>query len=420
MYVFTLPDPGEGLIEAEIANWCVREGDQVKVNDIIVEIETAKSLVELPSPVAGVIAKVLVKEGQTVAVGSPIIEIETADAPSDAPTPILVGRGADPESARSSRRRRKRGQTVEAKPEPAPAPAPEPVAEEHERAVTLAKPLVRKLAHELRVALSSVRGTGPHGVIRREDVEAAARRKGRLADAEGPAEWRVPIRGVRKATARNLVASVTEHVTVTEWLDVDVTALVDLVAALKTRDDLNGERVSPLLLVSKAACKALGKYPDLNASWDERHGEIVYHRDVNLGIAADTPRGLMVPNIKAAQRHDLASLAVEMNALVRTARADQLTPADLRGGTFTITNVGVFGVDSGTPIINGDESAILCLGAITRRPWVVGEPGADRIEPRWVMTLALSFDHRLIDGAGGSQFLREVADLLTQPALILI
>ncbi|MDO4784656.1 MAG: dihydrolipoamide acetyltransferase family protein [Propionibacteriaceae bacterium] len=486
-----MPDPGEGLAEAEIIAWRVAEGDRVQVNDILVEVETSKSLVELPSPFAGTVVRLLVAEGATVEVGTAIVEIEDgtpaaqdpapdAEAPAER-TANLVGYG--PKAAATTRRRRRATSGAEEKPpiglvfgadvpghrtdqvivhtpvraEPLGAPLPEPGVPPTESGLVLAggsgpelaKPPVRKYAKDLGVDLTKVTGTGPHGTITRGDVEAAAAfaalgpgratgptapfagrgpesggtapfGPGNAAGGPGGGERRVPIKGVRKVTAENMIRSQRTHVHVTEWVEVDVTATVDLVDQLKARREFAGLRISPLLVYAKAVCLALGRNPDLNASWDDEAAEIVYHGDVNLGIAAATPRGLMVPNIKAAQTLGLLDLCRAINQLVATSREGKLQPGDYAGGTFTITNVGIFGVDGGTPIINGDESAILCMGAINRRPWVVGSGPDERVEPRWVTTLSLSFDHRLIDGEQGSVFLHDVAEVLHQPSLALL
>lgn len=557
MFQFRLPDPGEGLVEAEIVRWLVAAGDSVKVNDIIVEIETSKSIVELPAPVTGVISELLVAEGDTVEVGAPIVTIDdgssdaapspiapsAAEAPlpdngGDVPGPNLVGYG--PSAGGSRRRGRRRagaaagddevtqsvndvyaqgepgrrpddispGRAVKAEahgdplPDPGTAPRGTDIVLAFGSGPTLAKPPVRHLAKLLGVDLDTVSGTGPDGQITRGDVEAAAAlqtlAQGRVmsedeasangqfgqgngpgftggrfgedsigasnysprfaapesggpsaAPGAGPAsgasdpfgdpfgadhsfggsfrtaamggERREPIRGVRKVTAQAMVDSVTTHVHVTEWLQVDVTATMDFVERIKTRREFAGLRVSPLLIHAKAVCLAMEATPVINASWDEEPQEIVYHADVNLGIAAATPRGLMVPNIKGAQRMSLLELTRAVNQLVQVSRDGKLQPADYANGTFTITNVGVFGIDGGTPIINRNESAILCMGAIQRRPWVVdaGLP-TERVEPRWVTTLALSFDHRLIDGEQGSRFLHDVAAVLEDPTLALL
>lgn len=396
---YKLPDAGEGLTDAEIVQWRVAVGDKVQVNTVLVEIETAKSIVELPSPYAGRITALLVDEGAEVEVGTDIVEIddgvdaepsEEADDSDD--TPTLVGYGAV-EQAPRRRRREASAATTD----------------------VLAKPPVRKYARDLGVDLQTADGTGPQGSVTRADVDAT------LAQVSaGAGERREPIKGVRKATAENLVRSVERRVHVTEWLTIDVTQTMDFVERLKKRREFADVRVSPTLVFAKAICLALGRNPSLNASVDEEREEIVYHRDVHLGIAAATPRGLLVPNIKSANQMTLLELARAINELVEVAREGKLQPASQQGGTFTLTNVGVFGVDTGTPIMHGDESGILCMGAIKRRPWVVGEGADERVEPRWVTTLALAFDHRIIDGAEGSKFLTDVGDLLSDPSTALL
>ncbi|WP_297746043.1 dihydrolipoamide acetyltransferase family protein [uncultured Tessaracoccus sp.] len=411
MKTYKLPDAGEGLTDAEIVQWRVAVGDKVQVNTVLVEIETAKSIVELPSPYAGRITALLVDEGAEVEVGTDIVEIddgveaepsevaepsgeaelnEEADDSDD--TPTLVGYGA----VEQAPRRRRRSSSV---------------------ATTdvLAKPPVRKYARDLGVDLNTADASGPQGSVTRADVDAT------LAQVSaGAGERREPIKGVRKATAENLVRSVERRVHVTEWLTIDVTQTMEFVERLKKRREFADVRVSPTLLFAKAICLALGRNPSLNASVDEEREEIVYHRDVHLGIAAATPRGLLVPNIKSANQMTLLELARAINELVGVAREGKLQPASQQGGTFTLTNVGVFGVDTGTPIMHGDESGILCMGAIKRRPWVVGEGADERVEPRWVTTLALAFDHRIIDGAEGSKFLTDVGDLLSDPSTALL
>ncbi|MDI9628212.1 MAG: dihydrolipoamide acetyltransferase family protein [Acidobacteriota bacterium] len=422
MYQFKLPDPGEGLVEAEITQWLVSAGDEVRINDILVEIETAKSLVELPSPVSGRVHKLLAVEGQTVEVGTPIIEIDdgSATANSEEEPKHLVGAGPAPEP--TSRRRpvappADRSATTAAQPV---STAAQPVITVEQPATTavgkvLAKPLVRRLARDLGVALQSIRPTGPGGTVSKSDVEAAAG-LGRVAESVN----RVAIKGVRKATATNVSESIAKHVHVTEFNTIDISESKRLVEVLKARREFAGLHVSPLLIHAKAVCLAMARHPELNASWDADAGEIVYHDEVNLGIAAATPRGLLVPVIKGADKLSLVELCKAINDLVVTARDGKLQPADYAGGTFSITNVGVFGIDTGTPIINGDESAILAMGAIKRKPWVVGSGDDERIEPRWVTTLALSFDHQLIDGEQGSQFLADISTILSAPELALL
>ncbi|MEV0793601.1 dihydrolipoamide acetyltransferase family protein [Kribbella sp. NPDC050459] len=480
---FRLPDVGEGLVEAEIVSWKVKPGDTVKLNDTIVEIETAKSLVELPVPFAGVVTELLVPEGETVPVGTPIISVQTdsaeaAEALADDMVPsvpepeesggrtaVLVGYG--PKTTEAKRRARKPAssagsapaaggttaaatapaahagtavpapQAPAARPAPAavaaapstgaaslPTPAPQaPVAGGNGSVHVLAKPPVRKLAKDLGIDLAAVAPTGPGGVITRADVEAYA-----AAPVEAPAaatyepvvsgreDTRVPVKGVQKVMAQAMVASAFTAPHVTEWITVDVSATMELVERLKSDRAFKDLRVSPLLIVAKAVTLAARRTPIVNAAWDEQAQEIVYKGAVNLGIAAATPRGLIVPNIKGADALTLPDLCRALNDLVATAREGKTQPADQAGGSFTITNVGVFGVDAGTPIINPGEAAILAFGAVRKQPWVVD----DEIVPRWITTLALSFDHRLIDGEKGSTFLADVAGILEDPARALM
>jgi 2-oxoisovalerate dehydrogenase E2 component (dihydrolipoyl transacylase) len=470
---FRLPDVGEGLTEAEILQWVVAVGEEVKVNQVLVEIETAKAAVELPSPFAGVVRELMVETGQTVDVGTPIISIETAEA-EPAPTrnqggpalgaepakekrePVLVGYGV----AQGSTKRRARKAPVDAPaapptavptPTPSPSPAvaalapvvrpPEPEPETTEpddafgpdgadRIRVLAKPLVRKLAKDLGVDLTVIVPGRVDGVITREEVERAAiggSAAARPAAVNGAspaspiADRRVPIKGVRKATAAAMVASAFTSPHVTEFLTLDVTRTVKLVDRLRARPEFADVKVSPLLLVAKALIIALTRHPEVNASWDEAAQEIVIHGAVNLGIAAATPRGLIVPNIKNAGQYSLRELALALGSLTATAREGKTALEDLTGGTVTITNVGVFGVDTGTPILNPGEAAILAFGVIRRQPWVtVSKKGESRIKPRWVTTLAVSFDHRLIDGELGSRFLRDVGRVLEDPVASLM
>ncbi|WP_404351580.1 2-oxo acid dehydrogenase subunit E2 [Phycicoccus jejuensis] len=483
---FKLPDPGEGLTEADIVTWHVAVGDTVKVNDVVVEVETAKSLVELPVPFAGTVSALHVAEGDTVEVGTPIITVDdgvggesapAAPAPAAAQEPaapaapasdgeeigegliggttstgrtaVLVGYGV--KQTEAVRRPRKGAATPapDTSPSPAPvqqstnvstsvrsaaSPAPAPVQEStnvstsvRSQAATgaraLAKPPVRKLAKDLCVDLGSVTPTGDGGVVTRADVEAAASGASQPPAATpdrgaetGTRETRVPVKGVRKMTAQAMVGSAFTAPHVTEWVTVDVTATMELVENLKRDREFRDVKVTPLLVLAKAMCVAVRRNPEINASWDEAAQEIVLKHYVNLGIAAATPRGLVVPNIKDADRMTMRELADAIAGLTATAREGRTQPADMSGGTLTITNVGVFGVDAGTPILNPGESAILAFGSVTRRPWLVGTGADERIEPRWVTTLALSFDHRLVDGELGSRFLADVAALLADPA----
>ena len=470
LHTFRLPDPGEGLVEADIVTWRVAVGDEVKINDILVEVETSKSLVELPTPYAGTVTELLVNEGDTVNVGTPIISIDDGVAETkpaennggEVQVPNLVGYGP---RASTARRRPRRGAVdgpVEAhdqvadtfsthapvsrragdrEPLPAeqdvPTGAPLPGPGESARmpvpsgGAVLAKPPVRKLAKDLGVDLGSLVGTGPGGVITRDDVTAASMRiRAEPVEAmpQAPVEaWRppredvrIPIKGVRKSTAEAMVRSAFSAPHVSVWLDCDVSATMQLVERLKARREFADLRVSPLLIVAKAVCLALTRSPELNSYWDEPAQQIVLKSSINLGIAAATPRGLVVPNIKGADSLSLTELAAALTEVVTTAREGKTQPAEMAGGTFTITNIGIFGVDAGTPILNPGESGILCVGQITRRAWVIGDGSDERIEPRWVTTLSVSFDHRLADGAQGSTFLADVAAILSDPALAIL
>ena len=487
---FNLPDPGEGLVEAEIVEWRVNVGDTVKVNDMVLEVETAKSLVELPIPWAGTVTEVLVEVGQTVDVGTPLIRIDDGTGGDEAPAApaaegaageekqdaILVGYGA--KAGATARRPRKKadGMTlssvpaemttpsggaqteteqiaetpavpeqtvpeprVESPAPPAPTAATAPAGERPK-----AKPPVRKLAKDLGVDLTQVRPTGADGIITRDDVQAHASGGSTQtvaapagAEANGAAtagsaaygtafgsgerEVRIPIKGVRKMTAQAMVGSAFSAPHVTEWITVDVTRTVELVERLKADREFRDVKVTPLLVLAKAMILAIKRNPGVNATWDEQAQEIVQKNYVNLGIAAATPRGLVVPNIKDAHAMTMRELADAIAALTATARDGRTQPAEMSQGTITITNVGVFGVDSGTPIINPGESAILAFGTIRKQPWVVTAPdGTDEIAIRHVTQLALSFDHRLIDGELGSRFLADVAAIMEDPSRALV
>ena len=476
---FRLPDPGEGLVEADIVTWRVAVGDQVKINDILVEIETSKSLVELPSPYEGTVTGLLVSEGDTVDVGVPIIAIDDGlAAPADPTSPAAEEAGGDrvanlvgygPKQTDSRRRPRKGAgsepdtaaaheqvnstfavsdpvsrradereplQPTAAQSLGAPLPQPGPAAAEispPSSGPVLAKPPVRKLARDLGVDLTAVAGSGSGGVITRADVEATAAAAAAPV-AEVPAapsvtpppvyaaaeDQRIPIKGVRKAMAAAMVQSAFTAPHVTVWVETDVTATMDLVQSIRARRDFADVKVSPLLIVAKAVLIALKRNPALNSSWDEAAQEIVFKSGVNLGIAAATPRGLIVPNIKNADRLSLVELAQAFAALISSARSGKTTPEEMARGSFTITNIGVFGVDGGLPILNPGEAGILAVGQIVRKPWVVGSGDNERIEPRWVTTIGLSFDHRLADGQQGSTFLADVAQILSNPGMALV
>ena len=434
---FRLPDLGEGLTESEIVSWKVGVGDTVSLNQIIAEVETAKAVVELPSPFAGVITALHEQPGTVVEVGKPIVSFEVKDdagiqpgpaAPAEAPLPKrepnLVGYGAVVESTgRPVRRQRTLLEPAETK-----APVVEPV--ETKPAGTnpaerpRSTPPVRKLARDLGVDLEKVAGTGPGGLISRDDVRnfvgggdlpAAAQELAapQSAAARGDREVRTPIKGVRKFTAAAMVSSAFTAPHVTEFLTVDVTPAMELLARLKESKPFAGHKLTPLTLVAKAVLIALRRNPGLNARWDEANQEIVQFNYVNLGIAAATPRGLTVPNIKDADRLTLVDLSAALADLTDTARAGKSSPEDLSGGTISITNIGVFGIDAGTPILNPGEAAILAMGAVRKAPWEY----QDQVALRQVMTLSLSFDHRLVDGEQGSRFLADVGALLSDPAM---
>jgi pyruvate dehydrogenase E2 component (dihydrolipoamide acetyltransferase) len=510
---FKLPDVGEGLTEAEILGWHVKPGDVVKVNQIIVEIETAKAAVELPCPYEGTVTELLVNEGDTVEVGTPIIGITSGaptqtppqlganhprpnpDAPSSGspamspdrpaqihsrPEPVLVGYGVrEPAATRRARPAKPAeaaaaptaavspvvavstapvsvgagggaggagpapasagpasaspaaaGVAGAAGPAPAlpaaPAPAGSAPVSRSGGTRVLAKPPVRKLAKDLGIDITTVVPTGSGGIVTRDDVQRAVKTSGAAAagalsaSVSSAGSRRVPIRSVRKATAAAVAGSAFTAPHVTEFLTIDVTPTMKLVRRLRELPDFADVKVSPLLLVAKALLLAVRRNPDINARWDEAAGEIEIFDHVNLGIAAATPRGLIVPNIKAADTLTLPALATALGDLTRVAREGRTSPAELTGGTITITNVGVFGVDTGTPILNPGEAAILAFGAIREQPWVVpGKNGKSKVKPRQVTTLGLSFDHRLVDGELGSKFLRDIGTVLADPTTAL-
>ena len=396
---FRLPDLGEGLTESDIVAWRIAEGDAVELNQIIAEVETAKALVELPSPYAGVVAELHARAGETVNVGDPLVTFAVAAAPAgspataaptedEAPEPNLVGYGARPEhSGRPVRRARKVPEGV--------LPAA-PLVRRDRAERPRSTPPVRHLARQLGVDLERVTGTGPDGLITREDLAAITNR---IPDA-GPVT-RIPIRGVRKHTAAAMVASAFTAPHVTVFHTIDITPARELAARLTAE---GSTKIGLLAIVSRAVCLGLAVHPELNSRWEEATQEIVQYGYVNLGIAAATERGLVVPNVKSAGALGLAQLAGALAELTTEARGGKATPERLTGGTFTITNIGVFGVEAGTPILNPGEAGILALGAAQRRPWEF-EGG---IALREVMTLSLSFDHRVVDGEQGSRFLAEL------------
>lgn len=483
---FNLPDVGEGLTEAEIVSWKVKPGDAVAINDVLCEIETAKSIVELPSPFAGTVTELLVGEGVTVDVGTAIISV--SDHVSGDPTPAdvrapeapvqpLYGKlpqdaavdttadggaggsapaagplvGAGPKADAVKRRPRKTAPaaavTVNA-PQvepvqpgtPAAVSATEPAAVDNRPTLggtitglvnrVLAKPPVRKIARDLGIDLADVVATGSRGEVTREDlVSYQSQRDAELDKADGfwgkagkPQDQRVeriPVKGVRKATAKAMVESAFAAPHVSIFVDVDASRTMEFVKRLKASRDFEGIKVSPLLILAKAVIWAAARNPSVNASWvdneDSDTAEIHVKHFMNLGIAAATPRGLMVPNIKNAQDLSLKELALALNNLATTARAGKTQPAEMQGGTLTITNIGALGIDTGTPIINPGEVAIVAFGTIKQKPWVLdGE-----VIPRWITTLGGSFDHRVVDGDLSARFMADVAAILEEPALLL-
>ncbi|GAA1772549.1 dihydrolipoamide acetyltransferase family protein [Kocuria aegyptia] len=477
--IFNLPDVGEGLTEAEILAWKVAPGETITVNQVLVEIETAKSVVELPSPYAGTVLDLLAAEGSTVEVGTPIIAVGSpGESPEPAPVsgvPGVLGEGGEPGAGRPLVGSGPKADPVRRRRRAAPQPAPEqpgparpagwteklsrgplgtglgggigtaaqgiagraarlaedsgvwrrpgrgdgPAAPESvPRRPALAKPPVRKAARDLGVDLADVPATGAAGQITKQDLLAHVARLGEPRDRLRPAApeeriERIPVKGVRKATAQNMVRSAFSAPHASVFVEVDATRTMEFVQRLKAAPDYEGVKVTPLLVLAKAVLWAAARNPMVNATWTDE--EILVKHFVNLGIAAATPRGLMVPNVKDAQELSLRELAVALDELSRTARAGRTQPADMQGGTLTVTNIGALGLDTGTPIINPGEVAIVAFGSIKQKPWVVD--GA--VVPRWVTTLGGSFDHRVVDGDLAARFTADVARILEEPALLL-
>ena len=466
---FNLPDVGEGLTEAEIVSWKVAVGDQVSVNQIIVEIETAKSLVELPCPFAGVVAELLAAEGETVEVGKPIIACKVADGatgavatqaipvidpavaaaaasaheavaeaaansvaaqegskPFPAKNPNLVGYGVNDAAGESRRRRHIPAAALSASTAAAAAlpvvanPATgllntaALIAEES----VIAKPPVRKLARDLGVDLTKVTATGTAGEVTREDVmnhssQASVFRNLSTPAAPSEREERIPVKGVRKATAAAMVQSAFTAPHVSIFVDVDATRTMEYVKRLKASTDFAGVKVTPLLIMAKAMMWAVRRNPTVNSTWTDE--EIIVHNYVNFGIAAATPRGLIVPNIKDADKLSMLDLAKAIEQLAATAREGKTQLPDMSNGTITLTNIGVFGVDTGTPILNPGEVGIVALGSIRPKPWVVN----NEIVVRQITTIGATFDHRVVDGDVASRFVQDVASVIEEPALLL-
>jgi 2-oxoisovalerate dehydrogenase E2 component (dihydrolipoyl transacylase) len=410
---FLLPDLGEGLEDAEVAKWHVAEGDRVELNQMLVEVNTAKALVDIPAPWEGVIEKLHAAEGDVVKVGSPLVsirveaeaEVDTAEASKPKRQAVLVGYGVAEEEASPSRRKRK------------------PVDDGGNGAggASKATPPVRKLAKELGVDLADIRGSGPDGRVTRADVEAAA---GSAPQARGPrptpapptpqslpvhaGDERIPVRGVRRLVAERMARSASEIPHVTTFLSIDATWIEALRAELEAEV---GHRVTALPLIVRAFVEVVKEFRSLNASFDAAASEIVLRGEVNVGIATETERGLLVPVVRNADALGITALAEEIGRLVEAARSGQASPEELTGGTVTVTNVGSFGAESGTPIINHPESCILAVGVIEPRALVV----EGVVEARPATTLSLSFDHRVLDGAEAGRAMKALGALLESP-----
>lgn len=450
---FDLPDVGEGLVEAEIVAWKVAVGDVVQLNQPLVDIETAKAVVELPSPFAGTVLTLHANVGDLVEVDKPLVTFDVGgDGPAAQPSAaaslepapeagrqaVLVGYGVSNEDAVTSRTHRRR---------PAAAATPRV---EREPIVSAAAatssprstPPVRLYAKQHGLDLGALTGTGRDGIITREDVERAlgsplqttsrsvsrpvsstgphvtSRFVGRELEAwsSGPAEERIAVKGVLRSMAEAMTQSALSTPRAAVWNRVDATRTVELLESLKRQSTLAEVRLSPLTIIALALCDAVRHFPGVNSNFDAGAGEVVIRRTLNLGIAADTPRGLVVPNIKGADRMDLVEMARSLNALVEKARNGTTTPNEMTGTSISITNVGPFGVDAALPVIPPGTGAILAVGQIARRPWVVG----DEVVARHVVELTLAFDHRHIDGALASQVIAHVGRFLEDPAAAII
>jgi 2-oxoisovalerate dehydrogenase E2 component (dihydrolipoyl transacylase) len=418
---FLLPDLGEGLAEAEIIAWHVAVGDQVTIDQPVVEVETAKAAVEVPVPFAGTVARLHATPGSMVAVGQPLISVDPAVPPpaEESSGNVLIGYGTP--AATGARRRR----ANRAGPHRSPGPtrvSPEP-ARVSPGPARVISPLVRKLARDAGLDLAAVRGTGPSGIIRRCDIEQAAQAGAAgtpiktdtapatadsiAASATETGETRIPLRGVRRAVADKLTRSRREIPEATVWVDVDATEFLAARAVLNTRAP--DRPVSLVALLGRFTVLALRRYPELNAHIDG--DEIVIPGHVHLGFAAQTDRGLVVPVVRDAHRLSTRDLAAALTSRTAAARAGELRPAELTGGTITINNYGVFGVDGSAAIINHPEVAIVGLGRIIDRPWAVD----GQLAVRKISELTLSFDHRVCDGGTAGGFLRTLADYIEQP-----
>ncbi|SCD37416.1 dihydrolipoamide acetyltransferase family protein [Streptomyces sp. DvalAA-19] len=466
---FKLPDLGEGLTEAEIVRWLVEVGDVVAIDQPVVEVETAKAMVEVPCPYGGVVTARFGEEGSELPVGAPLLTVavgateapaspapstSSASGASSAGAPaaeessagsgnVLVGYGT---GAPAARRRRIRPERVGTPAAPAPVvePVPVPVAvpaatgevNGRQGPVAVVSPLVRRLARQHEIDLRRLTGSGPDGLILRADVDSAIRRAEEAARAQTrtaaaepvvaevptagtavpAAAERIPLRGVRGAVADKLSRSRSEIPDATCWVDADATELMAARAAMNAASGPSGgPKVSVLALLARICTAALARYPELNSTVDTAAREIVRLPGVHLGFAAQTERGLVVPVVRDAHTRNAESIGAEIARLTELARTGKLSPAQLTGGTFTLNNYGVFGVDGSTPIINHPEAAMLGVGRIMPKPWVHN----GELAVRQVVQLSLTFDHRVCDGGTAGGFLRYVADCVEQPAVLL-
>ncbi|MGW6522340.1 dihydrolipoamide acetyltransferase family protein [Streptomyces sp. NPDC054962] len=431
---FKLPDLGEGLTEAEIVRWLVQVGDVVAVDQPVVEVETAKAMVEVPCPYGGVVTARFGEEGTELPVGAPLITVAVGAPASGGPEVpakgaegsgnVLVGYGTSEAPARRRRVRSARPEPAASMTVAAPAPAapvlPDVPAGKPDGPVPVISPLVRRLARENNLDLRELTGSGPEGLILRADVENALRgaaprdQAAQLSPGSSAPSGsrRVPLKGVRGAVADKLSRSRREIPDATCWVDADATELMRARAAMNAS---GGPKISLLALLARICTAALARFPELNSTVDLAAREIVQFDHVHLGFAAQTERGLVVPVVRDAHARDAEGLTAEFARLTEASRDGRLTPADLTGGTFTLNNYGVFGVDGSTPIINHPEAAMLGVGRIIPKPWVHdGE-----LAVRQVVQLSLTFDHRVCDGGTAGGFLRYVADCVEQPAVLL-
>jgi pyruvate dehydrogenase E2 component (dihydrolipoamide acetyltransferase) len=466
--IFLLPDVGEGLTEAEIVTWKVAVGDVVTLNQPLVDIETAKATVELPSPYAGTVVALHGNVGDVLEVHKPLITFDVGGDPSAAPAAstqaapaeatapatsdktqgsvgegreaVLIGYGVANEDAVVTRKHRRQGAAPVAPTAPSTpvAPAAAPVST-HSELAPRSTPPVRLYAKQHGLDISSLSGTGRDGLITRSDVEQAlsgtpsaparvsapitgpnttSRFVGRELESwsTGPKEERIPVKGVLRSMAEAMVQSAFTQPRAAVWVRVDATKTMDLLASLKTQPNLAGVRLSPLTIVALAVCDAARHFPGINSSFDSAANEVIVRRSVNLGIAADTPRGLIVPNIKGADQLDLVGMAAALTVLVDKARQGTTTPNEMIGTTLSITNVGPFGVDAAIPILPPGTGAILAVGQIAKAPWVVD----DEVVVRQVVELAMAFDHRQVDGAMASAVLAHIGRFLHDPAPAII